>query len=283
MLPARFAAPRAAAPALALGRARRGAALVALLALAAACDDDYDDAVAPAPTPPSAPTAVVLAATGDVAPRVAEFRTLLGEPANGATAGQQLTGRREITWDGPGANPFNNRNDFPADFFNTTVRNGAVFTTPGTGFRNDSTRFAELDASHAGEFATFSPTKVFAPLGSPVMDVHFRVAGAPTPASVAGFGAVFSDVDRAGSARLGAFDAQGRSLGRFEVPARSDAAGLSFVGFRFPQPIVARVRITAGTAPLAAGVRDLTSGGTADLVVLDNFLFAEPNALPPTP
>ena len=32
------------------------------------------------------------------------------------------------------------RDDFPADFFNTTARNGAVFTTPGSGFRNDSTQ-----------------------------------------------------------------------------------------------------------------------------------------------
>jgi hypothetical protein len=264
-------------------RPRAARALGLALVLAAgtlslgACDDDYDDATAPTPTTPSA---TVLAASGDVTARVAEFRTLLGDPANGATPGQQPAGRREVTWDGAGARPFNNRNDFPADFFNTTARNGVVFSTPGTGFRNDSTLFVELDASNATEFRTFSPTQLFAPIGSPLMDVHFRVAGAPTPASVVGFGVVFADVDRAGSARVEAFDAAGRSLGRFDAPVRSDATGLSFVGFRFPQAIVARVRITSGTAAVAAGVRDLTSGGTADLVTMDNFIFGEPAPLP---
>jgi hypothetical protein len=258
-------------------------AVLATFTLAACDDDDYDDdATAPTPTPP-APTATTLTATGDVTARVAEFRALLGEPANGATAGQQPAGRREITWDGAGARPFNNRNDFPADFFNTTARNGVVFSTPGTGFRNDSTLFAELDLSNGAEFRTFSPTQLFAPVGSPVMDVHFRVAGAPTPATVSGFGVVFSDVDRAGSARVEAFDAAGRSLGRFEAPPRSDASGLSFVGFRFPTAIVARVRITSGTAAVAAGVRDQTSGGSADLVTMDNFVFGEPQALPAAP
>ena len=242
-----------------------------------ACGDDYGDAIAPVP---SAPSPTVLVASGDLTARVAEFRTLLGEPSNGATAGQQATGRREVSWDGAGARPFNNRNDFPADFFNTTARNGVVFNTPGTGFRNDSTLFVELDASNATEFRTFSPTQLFAPVGSPVMDVQFRVAGAPTPASVTGFGVVFSDVDRAGSARVEAFDATGRSLGRFDAPVRSDSTGLSFVGFRFTQAIVARVRITSGTAAIAAGMRDVTSGGTADLVTMDNFIFGEPTALP---
>ncbi|MDF1505986.1 hypothetical protein [Roseisolibacter sp. H3M3-2] len=264
------------------GTARTTARIAAALALAlsAACDSDDYDAVAPSAPPAPQPTAVVTA-SGDVAARVAEFRTLLGDPANGAAAGQQAGGRREISWDGAGANPFNNRNDFPADFFNTTARNGAVFTTPGTGFRNDSTRFADVDASYAAQFATFSPTKVFAPVGSHVMDVHFRVAGEQTPAAVTGFGVVFSDVDRLGPTTLEYFDRDGRSLGKVTAPARSDAAGLSLAGLRFADPIVARVRVTGGTGALGAGVRDVSAGGTHDLVVLDNFVFGEPVALPP--
>ena len=267
----------------------RAARLLPLLALAAACGgDDYDapTSPAPSPTPPSAPAAptvqpsAVLVASGDVAARVAEFRTLLGDPANGGAAGQQPAGRREISWDGAAANPFNNRDDFPADFFNTTARNGVVFTTPGTGFRNDSLRFAEVDASYAAEFATFSPTKAFAPVGSHVMDVHFRVAGATTPAAVTGFGVVFSDVDRAASARIEPFDRDGRSLGAYAAPVRSDAGGLSFVAVRFAEPIVARVRITSGSAALGRGVRDASAGGAHDLVVMDNFVYGEPIALP---
>src|SRR5438552_13903943 len=112
-----------------------------------------------------APQATVFMATGDVAAKVDEFRNALG-PSNGGTAGEQPTGRREINWDGAAANPFNDRNDFPADFFNTTVKAGAVFTTPGTGFRNDSTLFSEINPDYAAQFLFFSATNVFAPIGS---------------------------------------------------------------------------------------------------------------------
>jgi hypothetical protein len=248
---------------------------------AAACGDSYGDSDYPTgPAVPPPPPATVITATGDIAAKVAEFRALLGEPANGGAAGQQPAGRREIAWDGAAANPFNNRNDFPADFFNTTARNGVVFTTPGAGFRNDSLKFAEVDASYAAEFSTFTPTKIFSPVGSNVMDVHFRVAGEPAPATVTGFGVVFSDVDRAGSTKVELFDKDGKSLGVFEAPVRSDAAGLSLVGAKFQQAIVARARITSGNAAIARGVRDVSAGGTGDLVVMDNFIFGEPIRLP---
>src|SRR2546426_12701368 len=89
------------------------------------------------------------------------FRAILGAP-NGGGTGQQPAGRREINWDGAAAIPFNNRNDFPADFFNTTVKAGAVLNN------------------------------VFAPIGSNQFDQLFQVAG--QPALVRGFGVVFSDV-----------------------------------------------------------------------------------------
>ncbi|MFL5614408.1 MAG: hypothetical protein ACJ796_12180 [Gemmatimonadaceae bacterium] len=222
----------------------------------------------------------VFTATGNVAAKADEFRAALGDPANGGTAGEQPAGRREITWDGAGANPFDNRNDFPSTFFNTNVKSGAVFTTPGTGFRNDSLKFAEINAEYGNEFGAFSPTKIFSPVGSNVMDVLFQVAGQPTPARVSGFGAVFSDVDVAGATTLEFFDATGNSLGKVAAPVRSDAAGSSFAGAKFTESIVARVRITLGTAALGANVNDVTAGGTADLVVVDNFIYGEPKRIP---
>ena len=252
------------------------AALTAAAILAACGDygsDPYTDPAAP-------PQPVVLSATGVITARVEEFRALLGEPANGATAGEQPLGRREIAWDGAGANPFNNRNDFPANFFNTNVRNGAIFTTPGTGFRNDSLKFAEVNVAYADQFGTFSPTKIFAPVGSNVMDVLFQVAGQPTPAQVTGFGVAFSDVDVAGSTTIELFDRLGQSLGRAIAPTRSDAAGLSFVGVKFDQAIVARARLTLGSGALGAAVNDVSAGGAVDLVVADNFIFGEPHAIP---
>jgi hypothetical protein len=249
---------------------------LSLLAALGACDDGYGSGPNPTPTP--AP--VIVAASGNIAAKVDEFRALLGDPQNGGTAGEQAAGRREITWDGAGANPFNNKNDFPAAFFNTNVKSGAVFTTPGTGFRNDSTRFAELNAEYANEFGAFSPTKIFSPIGSNVMDVLFQVAGQPTPAQVIGFGAVFSDVDVANATSLELFDADGFPLGRVFAPVRSDAAGLSFLAVKLDRAVIARVRITLGTGSLSGTANDVSGGGTTDVVVADNFIYGEPKRIP---
>ena len=239
-----------------------------------ACSDYSSD-----PNPPADEGPAVIVASGNIAARVDEFRALLGEPSNGGTAGEQPTGRREISWDGAGANPFNNRDDFPAAFFNTNVKSGAVFTTPGTGFRNDSLLFKEVNPTYSEQFGVFSPAKVFAPVGSTIIDVHFQVAGQPAPALVTGFGAVFSDVDVNGTSSLEFFDEFGRSLGAANAPVRSDAAGLSFVGVKFDAPIVSAVRIRLGTGALGPNANDITIGGQFDLVVVDNFIYGEPKRI----
>ena len=247
------------------------AALVAAVMMAGCSKDD-------APTqPPAGPQATVVSATGDITTKVADFRTLLGDPNNGGTAGQQTAGRREVNWDGAGARPFNNRNDFPVDFFNNNVKAGLLYD--GASFRNDSTQFAEINPTYANEFKPFSPKVMFSAIGSNVIDVVFRVAGAATPAGVTGFGAVFSDVDLGNTSSIELFDKDGRSLGRFFAPTRSDANGLSFVGARFDAAIVARVKITCGNGALGVGVNDLGDGGTLDLVVVDNVIYGEPTAL----
>jgi hypothetical protein len=228
-----------------------------------------------APNPMQGPAATTFTATGDIAAKVDEFRNALGAP-NGGAAGEQAGGRREISWDGAAANPFNNRNDFPPDFFNTTARNGAVFTTAGTGFRNDSTLFRDINPNYEAQFSVFSPTKIFSPIGSNQMDQLFRVAGQPTPAVSRGFGVVFSDVDMPGSTTIQLFAMDGSSLGTYAAPVRSDAAGLSFLGVTFADAIIARARITLGTGALGVGVEDISAGGAADLVVLDNLIYGEP-------
>lgn len=233
-----------------------------------------EDPIAPTPPPPG-PQATVFSATGNITATVDEFRNVLG-PSNGGTAGEQPAGRREIGWDGAGAIPFNNRDDFPADFFNTNVKSGAVFTTAGTGFRNDSTLFKEVNNTYGNEFSAFSPAVVFAPVGSNQLDQLFQVAGQPTPAVVRGFGIVFSDVDQADGTTIRLFAQDGSSLGTFSAPVRTDAAGLSFIGVTFPDAIIARVRITLGTGALGAAVNDISAGGTVDLVVLDNVIYGEP-------
>jgi len=245
---------------------------LAAVAVITACSNDSVTNVPPAPLPPQA---TVLTATGNIATKVDDFRNLLGA-SNGGTAGEQPAGRREISWDGAGANPFDNKNDFPAGFFNSNVKSGAVFTTAGTGFRNDSTLFAEINPTYAAQFNFFSANKIFAPVGSNQLDQLFQVAGQPTPAVVRGFGIVLSDVDLADKTTIQLFAQDGSSLGTFAAPVRSDAAGLSFVGVTYDQAIISRVRITLGTGALAANVNDVTDGGTVDLVVLDNLIYGEP-------
>jgi len=245
---------------------------LAALAGIVACGSDK---VAAPPAPPPGPLATVYTATGAIAAKVDEFRNVLGA-ANGAIAGEQTTGRREINWDGAGANPFDNKNNFPADFFNTNVKAGAVFTTSGTGFRNDSTDFAEINPEYAAQFTFFSANKIFAPIGSNQLDQLFEVAGQPTPAVTRGIGIVFSDVDLADKTTIQLFAQDGSSLGTFPAPVRSDAAGLSFLGVTFADALIARVRITLGTGALGAGVNDVTDGGTFDLVVVDNLIYGEP-------
>lgn len=246
---------------------------VAAVGMVMACNSD--EYIAPTPQPDQGPQATVLTATGDIRGKVDEFRNALGPP-NGGTAGEQPGGRREINWDGAGANPFNNRDDFPADFFNTNVKAGAIYTTAGTGFRNDSTNFRDINPAYAEQFNFFSANKIFAPIGSNQLDQLFQVAGQPTPAVSRAFGIVFADVDQAEKTTIQLFAQDGSSLGTFSAPVRSDSAGLSFVGVTFADAIIARVRITLGTGALGAGVSDVTAGGTVDLVVFDNVIYGEP-------
>jgi hypothetical protein len=247
--------------------------ILAVLAMGAAvgCGDGYS-------TDPDLPTpSRVVIGSGDLTTFVAEFRTVLGDPNNGGTAGAQPAGRREINWDGVPAN-FTNNDDFPGDFFNTRSPRGIVCTTSGAGFRVSDNSVADVDASYGQEFAAFSPRKTFLPEGSAVTDVSFHVPGTTEAAAVRGFGVVFSDVDRQGSATVEYFGREG-SLGRFEAPVRGAGSSLSFVGVAFDSKIVTRVRIVSGRAPLAAGVRDVSAGGAADLVIMDDFFYDEPQAI----
>ncbi len=108
------------------------------------------------------------------------------------------------------------------------------------------------------------------------MTLDFRVPGTQQAGLVNGIGIVFSDVDREGAASIEAFTADGESLGRYAAPARVDAAGHSFIGVVYDRPVIARVEVVSGEAALAPGRNDLSQGGTADLVVTDDFIYGEP-------
>jgi hypothetical protein len=144
--------------------------------------------------------------------------------------------------------------------------------------RLDSTSFADLEPTYADNFKPFSVKKIIATINTNITEIEFKVAGTLTPASVQGFGVVFSDVDLANYTTIQFYDGN-KSLGVFKVPVRSDANGHSFLGVHFPNDKITRVKITAGNGILGIDGKDYTNGGGKDLVVFDDFFYSEPKAL----
>jgi PEP-CTERM motif len=220
--------------------------------------------------------------TASIQATVDNFRNNgLGNPLNPNVAGSFDTGRREINWDGvPDA--FSAPNNLPANFFNVNSPRGVVFSTPGTGFQVSGNagvapiEFDNINATYSATFRTFSPQRLFTALESNITDIFFFVPGSSQLAFTRGFGAVFTDVDLANTTSIQYFDTTGASLGTFFAPPGTVASeSLSFLGVAFTTERVGRVRITSGN--VAPGPND---GGATDVVVMDDFLFAEPRAIP---
>ena len=211
---------------------------------------------------------------------VDSFRADLG-PLNPNDGSAHGTGRREINWDGV-PNGSASPNPLPANFFNSNSPRGVVFSTSGTGFLVSRTamqgnpEFGDIDFTYPATFGVFSAQRLFTPSNGTSTDVNFFVPtpNSTTPALTRGFGAVFTDVDSAGAARLQFFDTNGTVIWSGEPPLSSGSEGLSFLGVSLPDgPGIARVLITSGKAFLAPGVIDSLAN---DLVVLDDFIYGEP-------
>lgn len=219
------------------------------------------------------------------------FRADLGGSNNGV-GGSFPTGRREINWDGI-PDTYASPNNLPADFFNVNSPRGLVLQSPCGVPRvsaddNNPTatapRFGDLDASYETNFGTFSPQRLFAVYSgsaSPceIVEVMFFVPGTTVPATVRGFGAVFSDVDLASATRIAAYAADGTLLGNTSVSVPVENGGLSFVGISVTTDAerIARVAIVAGPTRLASGNTDGVGG--RDVVALDDFLYGEPRPM----
>src|SRR5262245_34621337 len=154
------------------------------------------------------------------------FRAALGNPNNANDPGPLAAGRREINWDGGGPPVINGTPPVtPFTVFQNT--RGATFTTPGTGLTQAAATGGLLsldliNPQYAALFAPFSPNRLFAPIGSNITDGVFSIPGTngTTPAGVIGFGAVFSDVDLAGTS-IAFCDNRGRN----RSARRSDVHG----------------------------------------------------------
>ena len=212
----------------------------------------------------------VISAGSNVTAGVTQVQAVFGLPNNGATPGQQNGGHREINWDAVAAQ-FVNNNNFNGAFFNTNSPRGVIISTPGS-LRVSNNGFADLNASCGPLFTPFSPDKVFAPIGSNIVDVTFRVPGSNVPATVSGFGVVFLNVTKPNDTSMEFFDQNGNSLGVFFAPVAMNG-NASLLAVNFPAGVrVARVRIKLGDA--APGPSCAVPG--TDVVAMDDWFFTEP-------
>jgi hypothetical protein len=223
----------------------------------------------------------------DISPTFEAFRTALG-PNNGNNGGTFTSGHREINWDGV-PDTIAAPNLMPANQFS---KRGAVFFTPGTGFqisaKAGNPTFTPIEFGNIAPFLpffvqTFSPPRLFTALDSTVTEVLFFNPSTGAAATVNSFGSVFTNVRHFGSTKIEYLDKNGTLLHTHVVqPGTSEHASLSFAGSTFDSNVVYLVRITSGDVELSAEGEvspDPRHGQPFDLVVMDDFLYGEPQTL----
>jgi hypothetical protein len=219
------------------------------------------------------------------------FRVDLGGSLNPNNGQSFTTGRREINWDGV-PDQFAEPNNFPVNFFNVNSPRGVVFNAveDATGSAlnqfavsaNNASgvpvRFGNLNAAYSSIFQNFSPQRLFIARNTHILEVNFFIPGTKIPATVSGFGVVFTDVDSAtGGNRslIRVYGADGSQLSAASAPVANN--GLSFVGISFNNgERIARVVIESGNAALSATNNDGANG--IDIVAMDDFIYGEPRA-----
>jgi len=210
------------------------------------------------------------------------FRTSVGGGTTAGANGSFGGLRREINWDGV-PDMFSDPNALPANFFNVNSPRGAVFSTPGTGFlvSANSGGSTPILFGFPNEFQTFSAQKLFSAVNSNITDVQFFLPGTSTATTTSAFGLVFVDVEVANSTRLDFFDLQNNLI--FSRTALVGGnQGLTFLGgVANAGELIARVRITSGANTLVAN--GSLGNVNDDIVVMDDFLYAEPLAIGAVP
>jgi hypothetical protein len=242
------------------------------------------------------PTPLVFQAAGpdaaSIQSAVDAFRASLGDN-NLNNPGPIQKGRREINWDG--GNPNLLATTAPVTPFNVFLNTrGSQFTTPGLGLSQAPPSggpqggLAVLfgNPTYATAFRAFSASRLFTPVGSNITEASFSIPGTNgnAPATVRGFGAVFTDVDQPDGSPLSAtgtthkastlieyFDKHGRLIFSSSVAAAPGDGNLSFFAIKFDDARIASVRIKTGD--VAPGPND---NKQHDIVMMDDFIYGEP-------
>ncbi|MGB4924465.1 MAG: PEP-CTERM sorting domain-containing protein [Candidatus Nitrotoga sp.] len=210
------------------------------------------------------------------------FRTAVGGGTTAGANGSFGGVRREINWDGV-PNTFADPNFLPANFFNVNSPRGAVFSTPGSGFMV-STNAGESSSALFGfssDFQTFSAQRLFTAIDSSITDVNFFVPGTNTAATTSAFGLIFVDVEVENLTKLEFFDHNdalifSRNASVFGNQGLTFLGGVANAGER-----ISRVRITSGQNTIVSNGR--LGNPNDDVVVMDDFLYAEPVQLQRVP
>lgn len=237
---------------------------------------------------PTVHAAVVFSGSGPTATTALDsFRSAIG------AANERRIGWDGVKLDGTDVNPNtkiitpNTTVEIPIDRFKGV---GAIFADP---YAVSSDDFATVNPATAGEFPAFTPANTFVMFDATpgqfddrFIEQTFVLAGTDTAAATRGFGAIFVDVEQAGSSSIEYFgqDANGNSvsLGTFDVPVGASGEP-QFLGVLFDAPIVTEVQLTVGTNALFSfdgtnfqsfGAENLAQG--VDLAVTDDFIFSDP-------
>jgi hypothetical protein len=223
-------------------------------------------------------TPASIAATRDA------FRVAVGGGSVAGANGDFGGLRREINWDGVG-NAFADPNSLPANFFNVNSPRGVVFSspTPGASFAVSANSGLSTPTlfGFPGDLQTFSAQRLFATVGSRIIDIGFFEPGTSNVATTSAFAAVFVDAenDDAIDFTLMEFFDQNNALIFSRRVLVAGNQGLSFLGgVANSGEQISRVRITTpDNFLLSNGIR---SNETHDFVVMDDFLYATPAAVP---
>jgi hypothetical protein len=205
------------------------------------------------------------------------FRAAVGGGAVAGANGSFGGLRREINWDGVPAG-FSDPNLLPADFFNVNSPRGAVLSTPGTGFLVSANAGGAVPTlfGFGTDFQTFSPQKLFTAVNSNVTDVTFFLPGTNLAATTSAFGLIFVDAEVAGATHIEFFDEHNQSIFTRDALVGGNQ-GLSFLGaVANAGEHISRVRITSGLNTIVSN--GVLGNPNDDVVVMDDFLYAEPLA-----
>lgn len=190
--------------------------------------------------------------------------------------------RREINWDGV-PDTVADPNPLPGDFFNVNSPRGVVFSTPGTGFLVSASAGLATPTlfGFPNDFQVFSAQRLFTAVNSNITDVAFFEPGTMFAATTSAFAAIFVDVEVADLTTIEFFDQNGALIFSRDVLVAGNQ-GLSFVGgVADGGERISRVRLTSGLNTIVSN--GVLGNPNDDVVVMDDFLYAEPVQSVPEP